>query len=179
MINHAKLTLAISEISAVELVQYEGRIANPRQVAIERKYSSYYVCSSETTAHGKHKSVRFHEDDNLTTEAIQAKVIALVDSAIRDSEEQAKRDEESRKRHEASKTAKEKAERAWIAKLRFAKSGQTEKPIEGTENQFRAFSARQLVGAGNGHYGIQVALPIDLDKRAEFLAKLDSFIQTL
>lgn len=172
----------ISSMSYLEKVEYSGRISNPRQVAINRRYSTIRVESAELTEKRlRNKSAVFSESNRYTDSQIRHAIETLIDSAISWHEAREARFGEEERRRKASEEARKAKQAEWIAKLRIAKSGQSEKPIQGTEHDFRVFSNSQLVEAGTdcGAYSIRVPLPANLDKRAEFLAKLDSFIATL
>lgn len=171
----------ISGISCIEKVNHAGNISNPRQVAMNFRYTIYKVESAELTGKTlRNKAVTFNADKEYTDEQIRKAIEALVDSAIRWHEAREARFAEDARREKAAKDARDAKQSEWIAKLRVAKSGQSETPIEGTEHQFRVLTAPQLIEAGNEHgaFSIRVPLPADLDARADFLARLDSFLQS-
>lgn len=170
----------VEQISGIELVKYESRISNPRQVAVNWAFETVSVSSYRPTNRRRNARVVFSLNETTHPDAVRAKVEKLVADAIEYAEAEAKKEVENRAAHAHSTAAKEARDAAWIAKLRLAKSGQTENPLEGTENQFRVFSARQLMESANDwNLSIRVPLPADADKRAEYLAKLDSFLATL
>lgn len=111
-----------------------------------------------------------------TEEEAKAKILALIARATKDHESVVAAEKIAEAARIRGKAAEEAAVADWRGKLRVARGGKPDEQLT-DETRFRILSDYQLLEARTAYpLSIRVPLPTDLDARAAFLAKLETFL---
>lgn len=179
MTTQDQINAVLKDINAYD----RGSYYDPRSLSYEwtrKEGCTYRLVSPIKSSSGRQFSAYIKNTDD--SERIREIACGLIARAIDQHEADQLAEQRGRERA-AVQEAKEKQEQLeWINLVRVAFGGNAGEALP-ADLKPRVFSDQQLVDAGkanwSGGYSIKVPLPLDLDKRAEFLAKLDALVASL